>query len=368
MTLNMSNKPLNILHLLLAMGETSAPYNEHCLPSVERQNIAICTFFKPAVMPAEGITLFAGNSSLLGFFHALWAALSTQEYNIIHAHSVHVATLLLFTKYILRWKLTAHIVYTLHSSYPNYKLTNKLMLLITIIFFQKIVCCSYASLDSLPVLFKNFAGDKLCVVQNGMDIARVDRVIQTCSKSHHNDFFTITTVGRLIEVKNPLAILRSFQQSNDGLSRLFFIGEGHLRKELLKEVIAQGLDKRIKLTGLIPREMVYRYLTETDLFISTSLIEGLPIAVLEAMACGCPVLLSDIAPHREIAARADFVPLVPVNDISGFSQEIKNFQKMSAIERAKIGEKCRKLVEDQFSLTRMRREYNLIYTHLIDSM
>jgi glycosyltransferase involved in cell wall biosynthesis len=364
----MSNKPINILHLLLAMGETSAPYNEHCLYSVEYQNIAICTFFTPAVMPAEDIILFAGNNTLSGFFHALWTALHTQNYDIIHAHSVHVAILLLFAKYVLRWKFTSHILYTLHSSYPNYKLTNKLMLLITIIFFQKIVCCSYASLDSLPVLFKHFAGDRLCVVQNGINIMRVDRVIKMHSKSHHKDFFTITSVGRLIEVKNPFAIQRAFKQSNNGLSRLFFIGEGHLYETLLKEVLEEGLEERIKFTGLIPREMVYRYLIETDLFISTSLIEGLPVAVLEAMACGCPVLLSDIASHREIAAKVDFIPLVPVYNISAYSQEIERFQKMSAIERTGIGEKCRKLVEDQFSLTKMHREYNLIYTHLIDSL
>jgi glycosyltransferase involved in cell wall biosynthesis len=361
----MPKRTLNILHLLLAMGETSAPYNEHCLPAVEGQKISICTFFKPTVTPPERITLFAGNGTLSGFFRALWAALKAQNYDVIHAHSVHVATLLVFSRYILLHGFKARTVYTLHSSYPNYKLTNKLMLLITTVFFEKIVCCSYASLESLPAFFKKIAGHRLAVVQNGLDLGRVDTAIRKFSAPHHNDCFTLTAIGRLIEVKNPLTIERAFHLSDDGQSRLVFVGEGHLRDPLMQEIAAHGLGRRVQFTGLIARELVYKYLLDTDLFISTSFIEGLPVAVLEAMACGRPILLSDIPAHREIAANIDFIPLVAAPDADGFAREIKRFQKMSAQERSQIGARCRQLVEERFSLTKMRQEYDSIYLQLL---
>jgi glycosyltransferase involved in cell wall biosynthesis len=361
----MPKRTLNILHLLLAMGETSAAYNEHCLPAVAGQTISICTFFTPTVTPPQRIALFAGDGTLSGFFRALWAALRAQNYDVIHAHSVHVATLLVVSRYLLFHSFKAHTVYTLHSSYPNYKLTNKLMLFIATLFFERIICCSYASLESLPPFLKRIAGKRLGVVQNGLDLERVDAAIQNFPRHHRNDCFTVTAVGRLIEVKNPLTIERAFHQSDDGQGRLVFVGEGHLHSTLSHDIAEHGLDKRVQFTGLIPRELVYKYLSETDLFISTSLIEGLPVAVLEAMACSRPMLLSDIPPHHEIAANVDFIPLVSPRDVDGFTREIQRFQKMSSEERSQIGTKCRKLVEERFSLAKMRQEYELIYRQFL---
>jgi glycosyltransferase involved in cell wall biosynthesis len=172
-------------------------------------------------------------------------------------------------------------------------------------------------------------------------------------------------VGRLIEVKNPLVILKSFELSADASTRLIFVGEGNLREILHKEIIQCKFEEQVSLTGLVQREKVYEYLLNADLFISSSFIEGLPVAVLEAMACGCPALLSDIESHREIAAGVDFIPLIPPTDIKKFGDEIIRFRRMSPAERAEIGRKCRKLVEDRFSLTRMHKEYHKVYTELI---
>ena len=56
---------------------------------------------------------------------------------------------------------------------------------------------------------------------------------------------------------------------------------------------------------------VHRYLSAADFFVFASRYEGLPLAVLEAMACGLPCLLSDIPPHREIADEGKAAMLVP---------------------------------------------------------
>jgi glycosyltransferase involved in cell wall biosynthesis len=84
------------------------------------------------------------------------------------------------------------------------------------------------------------------------------------------------------------------------------------------------------------------------------------------MACRCPVLLSDIPSHREIARGTDFIPLCPPGDAAAFSRQIRRFLKMAPSERAAIGQKCRRLVEDRFQISRMLDAYENLYRDLLD--
>jgi glycosyltransferase involved in cell wall biosynthesis len=238
------------------------------------------------------------------------------------------------------------------------------MLLLAFASFHRIICCSHASLESFPKFFRWLAGDRICAIQNGIDLDRVRRVTACLPTHSRNGNFTVAAVGRLIDIKNPLSVLRAFQLANNPSSHLVFIGDGPLRDLLTSQGEILGLGERIELTGMIPREKVYEYLVSADLFISASRGEGLPVAVLEAMACRKPVLLSDIPPHREIAQGTDFIPLVRPDDTTGFAQEIRKFIRMSRSERATIGEKCRKLVEERFTLTSMQKRYEEIYSQL----
>jgi glycosyltransferase involved in cell wall biosynthesis len=171
----------------------------------------------------------------------------------------------------------------------------------------------------------------------------------------------------LLEIKNPLSILSAFQQSTDNghAGRLWFIGDGHLRDTITREIQTLGLANRVELTGMIPRDNVFEKLTHADVVVSASRGEGLPVAVIEAMACRCPVILSDIPPHREIARGADFIPLVQPDDVSGLAREIKRFQQMPAAQRAEIGWQCRRLVEERFSLAAMHKGYEEVYEQVL---
>jgi glycosyltransferase involved in cell wall biosynthesis len=362
--LTCSDKPLNILHLLLSLNECSAPYNEHCLAAPNIYNLTICTYFKPHLFPPKKCILFAGDGSLKGLFRALKAALNARDYDIIHAHASHIGILLPVAKFLNNSRFLDSTVYTFHSSYPNYKFRNKLMLIPIFALFQKIICCGQASFQSLPPFLKSLAGARLYTIQNGVAIDRIDRVIGSNRRWHKRNGFTVTTVGRLIETKNPISVLRAFQESSGQTSNLVFVGDGNLRNSLSSEIRRLDLEKQVTVTGVVRREDVYTYLAGTNLFISASIVEGLPVAVLEAMACRCPVILSDIPSHREIASGTDFIPLLQPDDVAGFAEEIRKFKGMSASERQLIGEKCRKIAEERFSLNTMHCKYQEVYNEL----
>ena len=185
----------------------------------------------------------------------------------------------------------------------------------------------------------------------------MDKIIGNTQKTHRSGNLVIITVGRLVDIKNPVNILKAFYLSANVATRLIFIGDGPLRESLVTISHAHGLDKQVEYTGLIPRCRVYEKLVDADLFVSASLGEGLPVAVLEAMVCRCPVILSDIPPHREIADGVDFIPLIHPDDVNGFAREIRKRGELSPGERAAIGENCRKLVAERFNLNRMHQRY-----------
>jgi len=360
-------RKLRILHIELVITETNAAYNEHCLPMAQSREISVCTYFKPAITTPPEISVFPGDNTFMGFMRALKSALHANTYDVIHAHTPHVALLFLVATFLRNRRLRVSAIVTVHDSYPNYKLRNRLFLLPVFAGFARVVCCGQSSFSSFPVLYRWLAGKRLCLVQNGLDVARIERAGVSAERRHKNEQFNIVTISRFVAVKNASTVLKAFRAAIDGSSHLTCIGEGPLSDTLLAMCTTGGFERQVTFTGLLPRDEVFKRLLAADLFISASRGEGLPVAVLEAMACGCPVLLSDISPHREIAENANFIPLIDPDNESGFAREIARFRRMSQRDRVRIGEKCRKLVRQRFTLDAMHAGYQAIYTGISQS-
>ena len=353
-----------ILHIILALRPTNGQYNEHCLPLRHEREIAICTYFRSEIVPPSEIALFEGDNSVRGFFRALRAALDAREYDVIHVHTPHAGVLLLIGLFIFgRYKkYKSSTVHTIQNSWQNFKPRNQLLHIPSFPLFERLVFCGQASYESFPSALKWLGGSRMCVVQNAVDIDRIDRMVSSQRPSNTGKF-NIATVG-LIEMKNPFVVLEAFRRSQDETSKLVFIGDGQLRPMVDDEIESAGLQGNVETTGLIERDEVFDRFLQADLFISASWGEGMPVAVLEAMACRRPVLLSDIPPHKEIADGVDFIPLIDPGDVSGFAREIKRFKELSASERALIGQSCRRIVEERFSLPAMHAGLAEVYSQV----
>ena len=83
------------------------------------------------------------------------------------------------------------------------------------------------------------------------------------------------------------------------------LGDGSERAAFREWLRGQGLGQRVVMPGY--RDDVFRWMKAATLFVSPSRSEGRPNVVMEAMACGCPLVLSDIAPHREFVAEDEAV-------------------------------------------------------------
>lgn len=361
------DRRLRILHVIIVLGETNGQYNEHCLPLRHERELAICTYFAPQLVHPPEIEVFAGDGTLRGFFRAFSVAVTAGQYDVIHAHAPQTGSLVALALALRphqRRALWRSLVYTVQDSFHDYKTRNKLLMAPALATFRRVVFCGHAAYDSYPPLWKCLAGRRARVVQNAADLDRVERAIVGRTRSTKGAAFDVVSVGRLEKVKDPLTALAAFRLLDDPGSRLTFVGAGSLETGLAAAIRSSGLGERIELTGLVSRDDVFVRCAEADLFVSTSLGEGLPVAVIEAMATGCPAVLSDIPPHREVAAGADFIPIVPTGDPEGFAREISRFRHMPGRERRAIGERCRNLVRDRFGLATMHAALETVYREL----
>lgn len=164
------------------------------------------------------------------------------------------------------------------------------------------VACSYSLRKDI---LKEIGLECECV-QNGVDIDHFVPVVKKEKKTirEHlelpSDKLIYLTVGVLYRRKQTKNLAKAFLSASIHNAVLVIVGDGEEYAEL--KLIAKD-NHSIILTG--KKKDPYLYYQCADIFVSASQNEGLPNSVLEAMACGIPVILSDIGPHKEILDKSN---------------------------------------------------------------
>jgi L-malate glycosyltransferase len=143
---------------------------------------------------------------------------------------------------------------------------------------------------------------RLKVVQNGVRAGRPKRT-KKAAREHFGlpkDARLIGTLGRLAPEKNQ-SFLLDVLADLPGV-HLALAGDGELREQIEEKSHAMGLAARVHLLGAVPPEDVSDFLETLDIFVLPSRFEGLPIALVEAMQAGRPIIVSDIPSTLEVVS------------------------------------------------------------------
>jgi glycosyltransferase involved in cell wall biosynthesis len=114
----------------------------------------------------------------------------------------------------------------------------------------------------------------------------------------------VVTVGRLDKEKNPELLLQAFKIIRSQLpeTRLLFIGNGVLEPKLRQLIAGNDLQSSVVITGIKTRAQVCRYLWGADLFVLSSVYEGMPMSLLEALGTGLPAVSTSVGEVSRIIA------------------------------------------------------------------
>lgn len=174
----------------------------------------------------------------------------------------------------------------------------------------------------------------------------------------------IGTVGRLAPQKGFSVLLQAVGPVLERMPDAHFViaGDGELRDELASLTQQLGIAHAVHLLG--PREDVEDLLAAMDLFVSSSLWEGLPTVILEGMAAGVPVVATDVSDTRELVRDGVTGILVPAGDAPLLAQAIVRAVREREPARAMV-EEAYNLLHD-FSIDRVAQQHVEAYSTLLN--
>ena len=173
----------------------------------------------------------------------------------------------------------------------------------------------------------------------------------------------LISVGRLVEVKGFVYLLEAVKRIKEEHPEVFLIilGEGEKRGELEQKIESDNLKESVFLPG--NKDNVRDYLNAADIFVSSSLWEGLPTVILEAMACGLPVVATNVGGTAEIVedGRQGFLidPQSPEQITEKVIYLLSNDKK-----KDKFRKEARAKIKNNFTLEEMVKNYEELYLNL----
>jgi len=144
--------------------------------------------------------------------------------------------------------------------------------------------------------------------------------------------------------------------------RFLIVGDGPLRPELKSLNERLGLDQVVHFAGL--QEDVRPYLAAMDIYMMSSQFEGLPIALLEAMAMELPVVGTSVGGIPEVVVEGKTGLLVPPGEPAQITSAVLKLLEMPDARRS-MGQAGRKLVSEKFGMERMIRELEAVYLEVL---
>lgn len=283
-----------------------------------------------------------------------------QSIDLIHAHGKGAGLIARLSTIFLKRK----IIYTFHGIHLK---CHNLISRIIYIFYEFIM----GRLDSHKVFVsksekdyakfsKIYIGRNNSVISNGVEIKDLKKypIKYKKNKNNKNNIFSnlsIISVCRFVDQKN----IKEFIQIAEKLKQYNFIliGNGPKWNDIKNYITSKSL-KNIYLMGT--QKNVFTFLRKSDIYLSTSLYEGLPISIIEAMSIGLPIIASDVTGNCDAVIHGESGYLYKLGEVDMAVNYLKKLLNSNEL-RLKFGKSSHNIQRNIFSLEKMINQYLDLY-------
>jgi glycosyltransferase involved in cell wall biosynthesis len=211
--------------------------------------------------------------------------------------------------------------------------------------------------------------DDWCTIYNGIAVEKFCTDIARANDEQVRDEFNINAsttvllnVGRYVPAKGQKKLINAFSRAETDDVILLLVGHGPLQDDLRSLAADNGLSDCIHVTGQV--SSVHPYYAISDVFVTASRIEGLPITLLEAMAAGLPIITSDIPGIDEVVQNGETGLLFSPNDIEELASIIASFEHRSLSKYTRTARDC---VKSEFDIEHTAESYRQLYYDIISN-
>lgn len=229
-------------------------------------------------------------------FFRLIRLIAQQRPDILHCHLFHTNILGRCARLFTNIPVVLSTVHTMEKRpRPLHFLFDKW----TISLCQKEICVS-KSVEEFTREMANIPATKLQTIYNGISLKKLSPSGPKACLDIPKEKFILGTLGRLVPEKGLDVLIKAFSlvYSQSPKTSLVIVGSGPEERKLKKLSHSLGINHAV--IWIPYSDEVALYYRSFDLFIAASIFEGFGLTVVEAMASGCPVVVSDIPPFREL--------------------------------------------------------------------
>lgn len=209
---------------------------------------------------------------------------------------------------------------------------------------------------------------KLAFIFNGIAVplfrTREDareNLAEKIGKKISNNTLVIGTIAELTKNKNITSLIEAIPRLNNTSSfHTIIIGEGEEREMLLQKIRANRMEEKISLAGFLPDAA--SYLNGFDMFVLSSIKEGLPYVILEAMHAGIPIVAANIGGTPDLVAHKKTGFLIPTKSPGHIAAKLNRLAANPAL-RNKFGIYAQEIVKKKFSFSAMVKKTIAVYLH-----
>ncbi len=354
-----------LVRLVLAVSPTASSLEQFTRLQQPRWRITLGTYFAPACRVSSGVEWFTGNGRLLPYVRRLAARFRESPVDVLHVHAPHLAPCWLAASLLAgRFDLRKRAVYHIHSCWHHYSFRNRLLCALSSLVSARVICCSRSSHDSLPRPLRWWLGGRLHIVSNGVDFDRTNANRTEPTARVESTTLHAVVVATLRPIKNVETILQAARHVPVDQCRWTIVGGGPQEAELRELTRRWRLGDRVQFTGRLSRDEVLTLLWRSDVLVSASHGEGLPVSVLEAMSAECLIVCSDIPPHREIDPSGELFCFFNQHDPVTLVQAIGRLHRQPLEDRLQTAAKMPGYCRQNFSADSMITACESVYREL----